>query len=239
MADSSGKAQQIIDAALLRHPKDQSLKTIDIHNAGRFITFVFGHGRDKYGDKPKRHAFQQMDSATLVALGVLIRLRDIRAISTSAIETLCAKAPSLLSETCWYNNLDLWNASLGVASSSPVYLKFRKDAVDAIHGAAGVLDDAPGSGERAGLMCPPAVSGNPLKRRIPAIAPPTTGSPPASAVPAPASATPTAAQPSGSGESYAGTTPTDSQDALPVPGSSHKRPRVEADGRAAYAILPP
>ncbi|KAK4119947.1 hypothetical protein N657DRAFT_244672 [Parathielavia appendiculata] len=84
------------------------------------------------------------------------------------------------------------------------------DAVDAIQRAAGDLDDAPGS-----------------------------GAPPASAVPAPASATPMAAQPSGTGEPYAGTTSTDSQDALPVPRSSHKRPRVEADDASSVAFQAP
>jgi hypothetical protein len=125
MADSSDRAQRIIDAALLRHPKDRSLEKIDIHNARTFITFVFGHGRVKYGDEPKRHAFQQLDSATLVALGVLIRLRDIRGYSITVIEALCIKARSLIPATCWYMNLDLWEAALGVVSSSAAYWKFR------------------------------------------------------------------------------------------------------------------
>lgn len=67
MADSSDKAQEIIDAALLRHPEGRSLNKIDIAHARTIITFVFsGDGSDKYGDKQKRGAFQQLDSATLV-----------------------------------------------------------------------------------------------------------------------------------------------------------------------------
>jgi hypothetical protein len=127
MADSSDKAQEIIDAALLRHPAGRSLNKIDIVSTRRLITFVFGDdSSDTYGDKQKRGAFQQLDSATLVALGVLIRKRDIRGRSISAIEVLCTKAPSFISATCWYNDVDLWKASLGVVSSSAAYLKFRK-----------------------------------------------------------------------------------------------------------------
>jgi hypothetical protein len=89
----------------------------------------------------------------------------------------------------------------------------------------------------------PAVSGDPSKRRIPAIAPPT-GSPPAPAAPAdpadPADAAPTAAQPSHTTESYAGAVLESSQDALsgPALGSNRsecrKRPRVETYGTPAY-----
>jgi hypothetical protein len=83
----------------------------------------------------------------------------------------------------------------------------------------------------------PAVSGDPSKRRIPAIAPPT-GSPPAPADPA--DAAPTAAQPSHTTESYAGAVLESSQDALsgPALGSNRsefrKRPRVETYGTPAY-----
>ncbi|KAL2261992.1 hypothetical protein VTK26DRAFT_2796 [Humicola hyalothermophila] len=81
--------------------------------------------------------------------------------------------------------------------------------------------------------CPPPTgpplptSGDPLNRGIPATAPSTTGSSPASASAAPTSAAPTAAQPSGIGESYAGTTPT-----------NRKRPR-EADDAPSVALQAP
>jgi hypothetical protein len=124
----SNKAQEVIDAAFSRHPPQTPITKTNIAHARRFIAFVFDavdHGPDYPGDAQKRRACQQLDPTTLAALSVLIRLRDIRACGIPVIEAICIKAPSFIPATCWYNNVELWKAFLGVASSSDEYHKFR------------------------------------------------------------------------------------------------------------------
>ncbi|KAH6847630.1 hypothetical protein B0I37DRAFT_148390 [Chaetomium sp. MPI-CAGE-AT-0009] len=132
MSDSCSKAQELISEAFSRHPPNRPISKSDIAYARPFFTFVFRDTSDEPGYRQKRAAFRQLDSTTLAALGILIRLRDIRARSISVIQVLCTKAPSFIRETCWYNDVDLWKASLGVVSYNAAYMKFRKDAVIAI-----------------------------------------------------------------------------------------------------------
>ncbi|KAK4107097.1 hypothetical protein N656DRAFT_785658 [Canariomyces notabilis] len=125
------KAQKIIDEALVRIPRDHKINNTDISYARRVIDFVFADGYNIPAEETKKSFFRQLDSKALMALAVLIRVRDIQGNSVSTIESLC-KNSSFISTTRWYNDPDLWTAALSVVSDSAVYLKFRKDAVHAI-----------------------------------------------------------------------------------------------------------
>ncbi|KAL2166392.1 hypothetical protein VTG60DRAFT_2821 [Thermothelomyces hinnuleus] len=221
------KAQKIINEALSRYPRDHEIDNTNIKCARKVIEFVFADGYNIPAEEAKKSFFRQLDSKALIALAVLIRVRDIQGNSVSTIERLC-KNSSFISTTRWYNDLGLWKAALGVVSNSPAYLRFRKDAVDAIKQAESPYQPTPAPpfrgpdvkpGSTEAITCPScgakwlerwetvsAVSGHPFKRRPSAIAPPTTRSPPAPAASAdagPADAAETPAQLSHTGGSYA------------------------------------
>jgi hypothetical protein len=112
-----------------RHPVDHPIDKRDIRGARMFMSFVFDDATKTPRDRVKKGALRQLDSKVLIALAVLIRAWGILAFSVSTTRALCIEAPSLVSTTCWYNNVDLWKASLGVISSSAVYLRFRRGTV--------------------------------------------------------------------------------------------------------------
>ncbi|KAK4141333.1 uncharacterized protein C8A04DRAFT_31083 [Dichotomopilus funicola] len=130
MAGSSNdRAQRIIEEALLRHLTiDRSKHKQLVRNV---IKHVFADGHNSPAEEAKKGFFQQLDAKALVALAVLIRVRDIQGNSVSTIERLC-KNFCLIPTTSWYNDLDLWKTTLDVVSNSAPYLRFRKDIVDAI-----------------------------------------------------------------------------------------------------------
>ncbi|KAH6637116.1 hypothetical protein F5144DRAFT_207127 [Chaetomium tenue] len=119
------RAQKLVDKGFEGHPADHPAKQSDITRACTFLGYVFNEDEDET-DSQKRLLFRKVDSAALLALGVLFRLREIRRCAVSTIKALCARIPSFIQSTCWYEDKELWKASLGVPNSTDAYLRFRK-----------------------------------------------------------------------------------------------------------------